>query len=84
MMRFAAFALVLASLWLAGCQKIVKEIDTPGPAPPYDPKGAALPADLTPTEPKRPADEPADKQDKNSATDEASKEATDEPHEEGK
>jgi hypothetical protein len=34
--------LLLAALLSAGCKEVVKEIDKPVPAPPYDPKGAAL------------------------------------------
>jgi hypothetical protein len=49
-MRYAALILTFA-LWSAGCGKVEKEIDTPGPAPPYDPKAAALPANVTPDKP---------------------------------
>jgi hypothetical protein len=41
-MRFMAPTVVVAALAFAGCGEVKKEIDKPGPAPPYDPKGAAL------------------------------------------
>jgi|HubBroStandDraft_5_1064220.scaffolds.fasta_scaffold1147203_1 hypothetical protein len=50
-MRLATVLIVVFALLTAGCGKVEKEIDTPGPAPPYDPKGAALPANVTPDKP---------------------------------
>ena len=62
--------------------KIVKEIDTPGPAPPYDPKGAALPPDLMPSEPKKKT-ESGDKN-KKPSDDAPANESTDDPADEAK
>ena len=69
-MRHAALLVLLAVLCAAGCGEIKKEIDKPGPAPPYNPKGAALPPAAMPKEPtaagdeapKDEAEEPADDQ----------------------
>ena len=47
-MRYASLLVVLVALFTAGCSKVEKEIDTPGPAPPFNPKDAALPANVTP------------------------------------
>ena len=41
-MRSVAWMVVFVALAFAGCGEVKKEIDKPGPAPPYDPKGAAL------------------------------------------
>jgi hypothetical protein len=56
-MRFAALLIVLLALASAGCSEVKKEIDKPGPAPPYDPKAAQLDPNLIPAE--KPVDSPA-------------------------
>ncbi len=50
-MRYAALMILTFALLAGGCSKVEKAIDTPGPAPPYDPKAAALPANVTPDKP---------------------------------
>ena len=50
-MRYTGLLILILALFAAGCGKVEKEIDTPGPAPPYDPQGAALPANVTPDKP---------------------------------
>jgi hypothetical protein len=41
-MRFASMLVVLLMLTAGGCSKVKKELDTPGPAPPPNPKEAAI------------------------------------------
>ncbi len=60
-MRIAALVVVFLALASAGCSEVKKEIDKPGPAPPYDPKAAELDPNLPPAEKatEKPADSPA-------------------------